>query len=218
MKNLKILLISLIALFFLTSPAFAVYNALMFPKFMWRDSTGPAVGWKVYTYAAGGATPKATYSTPTGTANTNPVVLDSAGLADIYLDSATTAYKIVLKNASDVTQWTLDNVEGAAISSIVASVAATLAAIGTGTTDAELIMIAASPNNFYSWDGDNSKWRVKSGNIYTTAELVSVIAATYTIETGTQIFDSTLGVFKYWNGTSWVIVKSVTILQVQVFS
>ena len=208
MKKLKIILILLIAVFFITSPALAVYNALMFPKFMWRngDNTGPAAGWLVYTYAAGTDTARATYKTPTGTANANPVVLDSDGLADIYLDSASTAYKIVLKDADGVTQWTLDNVEGAAISSIVASIAATVAAIGTGSTDSELIMIAATTNNFYTWDDDNSKWRVKSGGIFPTASMPS--SATYTIETGTTVFDSTLNQWFYWTGAAWANITS----------
>ena len=218
MKKLKIILILLIAVFFITSPALAVYNALMFPKFMWRnaDNTGPAAGWLVYTFAAGTTTAKASYSTPTGTANTNPVVLDSDGLADIYLDSASTAYKIVLKDADEETQWTLDDVEGAAISSIVSSIAATLAAIGTGSTDGELIMIAATTNNFYTWDDDNDKWRVKSGGIFPTASLPA--AATYTIETGTTVFDTTVNRQKWWDGDSWEEIQTTTFLQVQVFS
>jgi len=213
MKKLKIISIALIAFFVLSTNAFAAYNALMFPKFMWRDSTGPASGWKVHTYTAGTTTNKTSYSTPTGTANTNPVVLDSDGLADIYLDGS---YKIVLKTAADVTKWTLDNVEGAAISSIVVALAATLGDIGTGATDGELIMIAATTNNFYTWDSDNSKWRVKSGGIFTTANLPA--SATYTIETGTTCFDTTREEMKWWDGSAWVAIKTLSILQVQVFN
>ena len=176
------------------------YNALMFPKFKWFDSNGdPATGWKLYTYEAGTTTPKVSYRTPSGTTNDNPVVLNSDGEADIYLDGE---YKIVLKNASDVTQWTLDNVQGAAIEQIVASIKSTLADIGTGATDAELRLIAASPANFHTWDNDNSKWRVRSGNIYTTASLPT--AASYTIETGTVIFDTTTNTLKRWNESAWV--------------
>lgn len=76
------------------------------------DSNGdPLSGGLVYTYVAGTTTPLATYSDQEVTPNTNPVVLDSNGEADIILAAAST-YKIVLKDSSDVTQWTVDNVSG----------------------------------------------------------------------------------------------------------
>ena len=80
-------------------------------KVQFTDSNGaPLVGGKVYTYAAGLGTPKATYTTKAATVeNTNPVVLDARGEADIWLGDG--GYKIVLKTASDVTLWTVDNVE-----------------------------------------------------------------------------------------------------------
>lgn len=47
----------------------------------------PLAGGKVYTYAANSTTPKATYADAYGlTENTNPVLLDMAGEADIYLN------------------------------------------------------------------------------------------------------------------------------------
>lgn len=174
------------------------YNALAFPKFKWFDSNGdPAASWSVYTYAAGTDTLKTSYSTPTGTANTNPVVLDANGEADIYLDGS---YKIVLKDADGVTSWTLDNVEGAAIEAVVTSVVATVASLGTGTTDGELA-IDAGTGNLYTWDDDNSKWRIVGGNIYTTAGLPTTA---YTIETGTPVLDTTTKRLKYWSGTAFV--------------
>lgn len=78
------------------------------------DSNGdPLNGGKVYTYIAGTSTPLGTYTDSTGgTPNTNPVILDANGEADIWLGSGT--YKFVLKDADDVTQWTVDNVTSAA--------------------------------------------------------------------------------------------------------
>lgn len=78
------------------------------------DSTGnPLVGGKVYTYAAGTTTPLATYTDSSGnTPNTNPIILDSRGEANIWL--GTSLYYIELKTSSDVLQWTTDNVGGAA--------------------------------------------------------------------------------------------------------
>lgn len=80
------------------------------PKFRAFDSEGaPLVGGKVYTYEAGTNTELATFTDYSGlSANTNPVILDANGEADIWLEQQ--KYKIVLKDANDVTQWTVDNV------------------------------------------------------------------------------------------------------------
>jgi len=76
------------------------------------DSNGnPLAGGKVYTYVAGTTTPLATYKDSAAAAtNTNPVILDANGQADIWL--GTQFYKIVVKNSADVTQTTTDNVAG----------------------------------------------------------------------------------------------------------
>jgi hypothetical protein len=59
-------------------------------KFSARDANGaPLAGGLVYTYEAGTLTPLATYTGQDGTVqNTNPVVLDSAGRASIWLDES----------------------------------------------------------------------------------------------------------------------------------
>lgn len=70
----------------------------------------PLVGGKLYTYAAGTSTPLATYQDYSGTvSNTNPVILDSRGEANVWL-SPSDAYKFVLKDADDVLIWTVDNI------------------------------------------------------------------------------------------------------------
>lgn len=76
-------------------------------KFRAFDAEGtPLVGGLLYTYAAGTSSPKASYlDAITYTANANPVVLDANGEASVFLDGA---YKLVLKDSDDVTQWTLD--------------------------------------------------------------------------------------------------------------
>lgn len=85
-------------------------NPLMGPKFRAFDSNGdPLSGGKLYAYAAGTSTPLDTYTTRAGSvANANPVVLDANGEADVWMTPGVT-YKFVLKNSSDVTQWTVDN-------------------------------------------------------------------------------------------------------------
>ena len=86
-------------------------SMLLYPKFRALDSNGdPLSGGLVYTYEPGTTTAKTTYSDVDLTAaNANPVVLDSNGEANIYLDGE---YKIVLKDSDEVTLWTVDNVMG----------------------------------------------------------------------------------------------------------
>lgn len=81
------------------------------PKQQFIGSNGrPLAGGKVYTYAAGTTTAKATYTDSGGlTANANPVILDAAGRASIWLNGY---YKISLYDSSDVLQYTVDNVSG----------------------------------------------------------------------------------------------------------
>jgi hypothetical protein len=67
-------------------------------------------GGKVYTYEAGTTTPLATYQDLAGaTPNTNPVVLNAAGRADIRVTDGV-AYKFILKDADGVTISTQDNI------------------------------------------------------------------------------------------------------------
>jgi len=70
----------------------------------------PLVGGKIYTYAAGTSTPIATYTDYTaGTANTNPIILDSLGQANIWL-LTNTSYKFIVRTATDVLLYTVDNI------------------------------------------------------------------------------------------------------------
>lgn len=79
------------------------------PKVQFLDSNGnPLVGGKVYTYAAGTTTPLATYQDYAGNIqNTNPVILDSRGEAQIWYGAG--QYKVVLKDSTDYEIWTVDN-------------------------------------------------------------------------------------------------------------
>jgi len=84
-----------------------------YPKFRADDSNGePMAFGQVYSYVPGTTTPKATYTSSTGdVANSNPVVLDNKGEADIYTVGPT---KLVLKKKVGsfyVTQWE-ETVEG----------------------------------------------------------------------------------------------------------
>jgi len=83
------------------------------PKLQFFDANGdPLVGGKLYTYAAGTTTPLATYTDSTGaTPNTNPIILDSRGEANVWLTAV--AYKFELKTSADALIWTVDNISNA---------------------------------------------------------------------------------------------------------
>ena len=71
-------------------------------------------GGKLYTYAAGTTTPKASYTSSSGnTPHTNPIILDSAGRVpggEIWLLAS--PYKFALYTSADVLIATYDNISG----------------------------------------------------------------------------------------------------------
>jgi hypothetical protein len=72
------------------------------------DNGDPLNGGFLYTYTAGTNTPKATYTTADGDIeNTNPVVLDSAGRASVWINGS---YKFVVKDSLLNTIRTVDNI------------------------------------------------------------------------------------------------------------
>src|SRR5210317_408910 len=79
------------------------------PLFQAFDHNGnPLSGGKLYTYEVGTTTLKTTYSDyDLQTANANPVILNSRGEATVYLAGPT---KFLLKDSSDYTIWTFDNI------------------------------------------------------------------------------------------------------------
>ena len=81
------------------------------PKLQFFGTDGlPLVGGKLYTYQAGTTTPLATFTDHTqATQNTNPIILDSAGQANVWLVDTTT-YKYILRDPDDVLLFTVDYV------------------------------------------------------------------------------------------------------------
>lgn len=98
-----------------------------FVKARFFDRCGkPLAGGKVYTYEANTTTDKTTYKDPYGlTPNTNPIILDAAGEADIYLDGTyririTDRNDVLINDVAKIGSWfsdnlqdTLDNISGA---------------------------------------------------------------------------------------------------------
>lgn len=86
-----------------------------FPKHTFLTNSGvPAVGYQLFAYQAGTTTKLDTYTdSALSAANTNPIILDSAGRATIFLSP--TSYKFVLATPTDTDPpaspvWTVDNV------------------------------------------------------------------------------------------------------------
>ncbi len=73
----------------------------------------PLAGGKLYTYEAGTSIPKVTYTDASGTTpNSNPIILDNSGFCSLWLGEG--AYKLILKDATDIDVWPepLDDVMG----------------------------------------------------------------------------------------------------------
>ena len=136
-----------------------------FVKARFFDRCGkPLAGGKVYTYEANTTTAKTTYKDPYGlTPNTNPIILDAAGEADIYLDGTyririTDRNDVLVNDVAKIGSWfsdnlqdTLDNISGAMDDAIkpmlqnlddVINTAAAAAAGANGWTD----QLIALPN------------------------------------------------------------------------
>lgn len=83
------------------------------PLLQFLDSSGnPLKGGKLHTYLAGTTTNKQTFKDKEGkSANSNPIILDQAGRAKVWLEDDAN-YKLVLKDSADTTIWTVDEVNG----------------------------------------------------------------------------------------------------------
>ena len=81
------------------------------PILSFRDNNGNAlVNGQLFTYQAGTQIAAATYTDSTGlTANTNPVILNARGEAQVWL-TPNVAYKYVLQDSFGNTIWTVDQI------------------------------------------------------------------------------------------------------------
>lgn len=76
---------------------------------------GFLVGGQLFTYVAGTTTPQATYIDSTQTTqNTNPVILNAMGQANVWLNP-TLAYKYVLQDSASNPLWSVDNINAPAL-------------------------------------------------------------------------------------------------------
>lgn len=137
-----------------------------FVKARFFDRCGkPLAGGKVYTYEANTTTAKTTYKDPYGlTPNTNPIILDAAGEADIYLDGTyririTDRNGVLVNDVAKIGSWfsdnlqdTLDNISGAMDDAIkpalqnLDNAINTAAAAAAGANGWDDMLIAVSEN------------------------------------------------------------------------
>jgi microcystin-dependent protein len=133
-------------------------------------------GGKLFTYAAGTLTPKDTYPSATSLSfpNANPVVLDSEGRADIFVEPDE-AYDLVFTDENDVELWT-------ALSIAVPPIQAP--PVDTNVPSGGILLwgAAAAPTGYVLCDGSAIS-RV------TFAALFAVIGTTYGVGNGTTTFN-----------------------------
>lgn len=113
------------------------------PYAEFMDANGaPLSGGKVYAYTAGTLTPKNTFTDSTeATPNANPVILDSAGRAAIWINGS---YKFIVKDSADTTIRTVDNVTSFSTSAT--------------TLNSLLPSQTGNAGKFLTTDGVNSSW------------------------------------------------------------
>src|SRR5580693_6607212 len=113
----------LIAILAFASSAFAQTSPLIMPnpqQQFFTNSGAVCSGCFIYTYVSGSFALQSTFTDDTGTlANTNPIVLNSAGYPQTSMGvqvgiwlQATATYRIVLQSAAHVTLWQIDGITG----------------------------------------------------------------------------------------------------------
>jgi hypothetical protein len=163
-------------------------------QFFANDGT-PLVGGKLYTYAAGTTTPLATYVSYAGTtANTNPVILDSRGEADVWLDNA--LYKLALYDSDNALIWTVDNISSVNSGIFTGPVSGT-----TGTFSGALTAASGA----FSGPVSGTTGTFSSGVSGTTGTFSGAVAGT------TGAFSSTLNVTGVSTLAAGAVVQGLTV-------
>jgi hypothetical protein len=163
------------------------------PKLQFFNSNGvPLSGGKLYTYAAGTTTPLATYTSSSGgTANTNPIILDSRGEANVWFNAV--SYKLKLTSSADVEIWTVDNLNGpdqSTLASLSASSGSSLIGYTQGGSGAVATTVQAKLRQTVSvkdfgavGDGTTNDTTAMQNALSSGASVVYIPAGTYLIST-----------------------------------
>lgn len=155
----------------LASSAFAQGTIAPVIRHQFFTSNGdPCASCTLTTYAAGTTTPIATYTdSALTTPNANPIVLDSAGRATIFVSA--TSYKFLLKTVAGATIWTADNIGSVAMSSN--SIGFELAVLG-GDPDVPITAAAYPSGTTYD--------KSHAGTLWFTFNSANVPPGTYALE------------------------------------
>lgn len=177
------------------------------------DNGEPLAGGKLYTYAAGTTTPKATFTTAAGTVeNTNPVILDAYGRAVLFIEGS---YKFTLTDSSDNVIRTTDNVSSFTTTGDANDAFfQTFSGNGTQTvftlsedlgTDEKLLMVFVdNSNRDYAVNGDfatDTDWTKGSG--------WSIGSGVATATSASSDLEQTAG-FTIEEGVSYTITYTIT--------
>ena len=160
------------------------------------DSGVPLSGGLIYTYTAGGTTPLTTYTSISGLiANSNPIVLDAAGRVNEVWIPEGVSYKMIVKNASNVTIGTFDNLNP------IPTLPVSIANGGTGATTASgavanlgLGTFLVPTGTILMWPSNTipGDWKLCDGSAIlrsTYANLYSIIGTTFGAGNGTTTFN-----------------------------
>lgn len=159
-----------IGLYFRVYAQTTAYALSPAPKLQFLDNNGhPYSGGKLYVCVSGATcpgTPLDTYIDVNGTRNTNPIVLDSAGRATIYLNTSVT-YQYVLKDQFGNTVLTQDPVNSAG----------GVSASAVATTGSVVPSSCTTPGMFFILNVINQLW-VCNGSIYVISPVVPAYGTT----------------------------------------
>jgi len=170
----------------------------------WDNNGNPLVGGLLTTYAAGTTTPIATYKDSIGTLNTNPIILNFRGEADVWL-TPNVAYKLALTDSAGNTipGWPIDNITSSQLLTLYGGVdtgtvnayVLTFIANFTSYTDGIIIYwIPANTNTGASTINVNGMGVINitnaDGSALVAGEIISNIPATILIKSGAAILIS----------------------------
>lgn len=180
------------------------------PKARFFNTSGqPLVGGFVYTFAAGTETPKTTYTTYAGNVpNENPIELDSAGEADIWLDGN---YKIRLSDADDVEIWTVDGVSSFSSGSV------TEYAVTTGSANNYILTPSPALTGYIAGQAFNIKINVDNTgpstiNISTLGAKSLVMPPNLPLAGGELVTD---GIYRIvYDGTNFQVLNPTAAIQI----
>lgn len=144
-----------------------------FPKHQFFDNSGdPAASWQLFTYVSGTSTKQATYTDEgLSSANTNPIVLDSAGRATIFLVPGQ-SYKFVMANDTDSDPpvspiWTVDAVNATRATELDVDI---VGVAGENLTNRQCVYLSdgSGGNTAGRW------YKATSANTYSSTEAAAI--------------------------------------------